>query len=217
MEICSTCGEEVRYGVRDPSPQWPGPRWLHRTDVDHAVTFGVALTPERWQEVEQRKAAQALASSGGKKKAVSEADFEEEVEDIIGPVIIPDPELLGTLVEADFFPPRSGIRQILNLITKTPGWEGWAWRSRGPYLGANGSVLSISDYILIRARGEEVDGVRPFAVASWRDGSFDGPAWIGRLKGGIFSTYPANSTEMKNWIKGTHDLPEAVREPGERP
>ena len=134
-----------------------------------------------------------------------------EPEDAWEPEVLPEPEQRAHPVEPESFPPRSGIRQVLNLIEKTSTWERVSLtHARGPYFGgAKGKDLSISDSVLLKARGVEVDGVRPFAVASWRDGSFDF-AYIGEIRGGRILPRPANATVMKKWITGTLDQPAAV-------
>lgn len=100
-----------------------------------------------------------------------------------------------------------GVRTITNLLAK----QGWELRrlthARGPYVGAKGDVLSISDTIVLGAREAprcERGGLdRPprIAVASWRDGKFDF-AYVGVIRDGTFVTTGANNTAMKAWIKG---------------
>lgn len=82
-----------------------------------------------------------------------------------------------------------------------PGWElRRLTHARGPYVGANGECLSISDTIVLGARQSGLDDGYRIAVASWRDGSFDF-AYTGVVKGGIVATTAANSNALKAWIK----------------
>lgn len=203
-ETCSTCGQEIRFGVRNPTPQWPGPRWLHRDpadDADHIPTHGTLIGTEGWAAIEANKNAMVAERKG--KKDSKAADEEEDNEPVI--VDLPEPEIRATPIPVTDLPPRSGIRQVANLIEKTDGWTlRTLTRSRGPYVGARGQVLSISDMILIRASGEEVDGVRGnrrFVVASWRDGKFDF-AYVGTIAHGVAIPRAANATELKAWIRG---------------
>lgn len=161
------------------------PGWWHREDVDHEAD---PVVPEaRTYELD-----------------------EDGQPVIIEP--LPTPEVECHPVEVDSFPPRSGIRQICSLVIK----QGWELRrlthSRGGYLGAKGQVLSVSDSVVLGARGPaRIDGGVPIAVASWRDGSFDF-AHVGLITGG--SRVPmtkVNSSTLKGWIKG-NDLPDAVPE-----
>lgn len=214
MDICSTCGQEVRFGVRNPTPQWPGPRWLHRDpadDADHIPTHGKCITPEQWATIERNKAEGVAARSKSKKAQEAEEDDADDG-DWIGEEL-PEPELRATDVQVDELAPRSGMRQIANLIGKTDGWElRRLTRARGPWMGARGQVLSISDSLVLAARSEEVDGVRRVAVASWRDGKFHS-AYVGTSKGGRMTTEKANATDLKNWIK--RDLSNPLLEPRE--
>lgn len=229
---CSRCGEEVRYGARGTVLGW-----LHREEKDHAVILGFIASDEekaRWEseldkertrmvtktkgkgdnkttyEVEETYTARTLNLKGDAKKE-AEADDDEDV----SVEVIPEPEQRATPVEIDSFAPRSGIRQILNLIEKTPEWEIVSLTaSRGPYIGSSGKVLSISDVVLLRAR--EVDSSPHLAVASWRDGAFDF-AYTGVLQDGVVTSTAANSMALKAWIKGESrdrqpDLPPALEE-----
>lgn len=177
-ETCAACGQEVRWGWRhDREAYW------HREDVDHPPIFGNALTPEQW-EVTRR----ALAEARGEKADEEEASHEIE------PI-----EVHARDVTIDEFPPRSGIRQVINLITKQ-GWELVSVRhARGPYMGARKS-LGVSDVHVVKARGPvRLDGTTPVAVASWRDLDFDF-AYIGVLP----HLERVKSTDLKAWIKGKY-------------
>lgn len=91
-----------------------------------------------------------------------------------------------------------------------PGWElRRLTRARGPYIGSSGEALSVSDTIVLGARGPEVDGEYRIAVASWRDGSFDF-AWTGVVRGSAVVTEQANSNALKAWIKDTPHEPDPV-------
>lgn len=230
---CSRCGEEVRYGARGNVLGW-----LHREEKDHAVILGFIASDEekaRWEseldkertrmvtktkgkgdnkttyEVEETYTARTISMTTEAKKAEAEADDDEDVT----VEVIPEPEQRATPVEVDSFAPRSGIRQILNLLSgdhknRVEGWELVSLTaSRGPYIGSSGKVLSISDVVLLRAR--EVDSGPHLAVASWRDGSFDF-AYTGVLHDGVVTSTAANSMALKAWIKGesrdNHEAPD---------
>lgn len=122
------------------------------------------------------------------------------------PEELPPVEVVSTPVDPKDERVPGGVRTITNLLPKHD-WELVRLTyARGPYVGGKGKVLSISDTILLKARGQEVDGTRPIAVASWRDGKFDF-AYIGEIKASTIRPRPANATDMKNWIKGTYDQP----------
>lgn len=189
---CSRCGQEVRFGTRGSDPKWPGPRWLHRDEVDHVPVLGQPMGAERWEQA-MAMVAQRVAGKN------AEEDTDEEADTEWG--LIPEPEMRSTPVAPDEFPPRSGIRQIHALVEKSEGWEVRRFTaSRGPYVGAKGTVLSISDFVVLGAAGPTLDGHTKVAVAFWRDGSFDG-AYIGTAARGVITSQPANSKQMKEWIR----------------
>lgn len=224
-ETCSRCGEEVRYGVRGTTTGW-----LHREDGDHVAILGRIATTEdkaRWQ-AELLVPRERLASKAVDRCPTYQALWPLEVyttaehditrdkdperrrlrlielhgqdPDYVEP--IPDPEVVRHDVEVDSFPPRSGIRQMVNLVLKADGWElRRLTHARGPYLGSNGKVLSISDTIVMSARSKVDDGYA-IVVCSWRDGAFD-TGYTGVIKGGVITPNPATSTAIKAWIKET--------------
>lgn len=215
-ETCSRCGEEVRWGWRHGRQAY----W-HRLDVDHLPLFGTIITPE--MRAEHDRLADVVRSRVNEKTGETEwytsrtyhthgvsktPDLrwlreDEEGEDAVG--TLPEPEQRATPVEVTDLPARSGMRQIANLVVKTPGWElRRLTKARGPYLGAAGKMLGISDSLVLGAVGPRgVDESRPGAVASWRDGAYDS-GYIGYIAEGVFATDPANSTELKDWIKREH-------------
>lgn len=224
-ETCGACGQEVRLGSRpDNSPR----RWLHREDVDHDAVLGRPMTEAdlaeverqldlprtrpvvkdgveveetytvreldlaRWRKSEKFRAMEAAEAA----LHPDEVEEEEEVE------TLPPVEVYAHDADPADFAPRSGIKQVINLIGKTPGWELVNIRhARGPYIGASGQCLSISDTHVVRGRAPQLDGTVRVAVASWRDGAFDF-AFIGTIKDGHLSTSKVDATTMKNWIKG---------------
>lgn len=119
---------------------------------------------------------------------------------------LPPVEVWAHDVDPADFAPRSGIKQVINLIGKTDGWELVSVRhARGPYVGSKGELLSISDTHVVKARGPVgLDGDRRVAVASWRDGKFDF-AFTGTIQGGRLSPTKVDATTLKNWIKGKHE------------
>lgn len=213
MITCGRCGEEVRYGTRGSTTGW-----LHRTDVGHQAILGRPASPEDLAEIErqldlprERTRADGTVEAYTtrqndleryrKNKKFREAE-ERETQDDIEVEPLPPPEVPCEPIGVDSFAPRSGIRQVINLVAKQ-GWElRRLTRARGPYVGADGSLLSISDTVVLGARGPSgFDGTTRVAVASWRDGKFDF-AFTGTLKDGRLSTTKADATTMKNWIKG---------------
>lgn len=182
---CFTCKQEVRWGWRHGRKAW----W-HREDVDHAVILGEGSTPELHAQLAEADKARAAAKAKGKKK-----DAEDDVEEMTWPTELPEPEVRCTPVERNDPRVPGGAKTILNLLEK----EDWELRrltyARGPYIGANGKILSISDSIVLGA----VDGEDSAIVAFWRDGKFNGAMTVFKhqLEG------RPNATELKNWIKGT--------------
>jgi hypothetical protein len=184
--VCSRCGEEVRFGFRDGVKGWH-----HRESVDHIARHGhsvpyiAADAPVVIEEAPLR-----------------DGDDDEPVDPALQDAVV---EVWSHPVDPDSFAPRSGIKQVINLIEKTDGWERRRLtHARGPYKGAKGQVLSISDTIVLGARCDLLDGSARIAVASWRDGKFDF-AFIGIIKDGRLAPDKVDATTMKNWIKGTHD------------
>lgn len=192
-QTCSKCGQEVRYGRRDGITGW-----LHRESTDHLPLFGGPLHTSERQAVIEASLAEMAARGNAKDKDDTEEEYVHEE--------IPEPEQRAYPLEVDDLPARSGMLQIANLILgknkdKVQGWELVnITRSKGPYVGARGQVLSISESTLIRARGPMVDTGQRVAVASFRDGGFDF-AYTGILKDRVVATQPANFTGLKAWIK----------------
>lgn len=210
-QTCSRCGQEVRYGQRGLVTGW-----LHREDVDHQPIFGHIWTPEDQEHVEREYREVVRTMEDGTTYTTAEfdilkdkdaerrkrrlAEFRSEGPDHAPP--IPEPEVRAHPLEVADLRPGSGMRQIATLVTKTDGWElRRVTGSRGPYVGSAGGVLSISDTIVIGARGPEVDEGVKVAVASWRDDSFDF-AYAGLIRGDRCFTHKVNATELKTWIKG---------------
>lgn len=184
--VCSRCGEEVRFGFREGMKGWH-----HREAVDHVARHGHAVEHLNLRAV------------------VDEPVETDEDDEPVGP--LPPVEVPAHPADPDDFPPRSGIRQVINLVEKTEGWERAALTSsRGPYMGAKGQCLSISDVTVLKARQVVLDGSVRIAVASWRDGKFDF-AYIGIIKDHRLSPARVDASSMKNWIKGTYDLPDPVQ------
>lgn len=211
-EVCSTCGEELRHGVRPPVET---DRWLHREDVDHLPTLGYLMTAEDWARIEIQLDEPRIATDGSvyttrqydhareatarakvEKKAV-EAGRAEEPE----PIELPEPEVRATpITRGD---PRfpGGCATIANLADKN-GWRWTATYSRGPRTHAtHGNLLSISDWVIMRLALD--DGVRR-AVGFWCDTKFT-HAWLAELdvknwRYNIFGS--ANSNGLKAYIRG---------------
>ena len=223
-EVCGRCSEEIRYGVRSGMLAW----W-HREHVDHIPMHGRPVSAADLAEIERQHTQVVRYYDDGTAYTTAEHDImrDKDVDrrrcrlaalhgedpDYIEP--LPPIEVYAHDVDPADFAPRSGIKQVVNLIPKQ-GWELRAVKhARGPYIGSDGSCLSISDTHVVKARGPvEVDGSTPFVVASWRDGKFDF-AYIGIFKNGRLSPTKVDATTMKNWIKGNRDLPDTLQEPGE--
>jgi len=146
----------------------------HREVVDHLPVFGNMTSPPVRIQVEDEEADQG----------------------------VPEIEIPCHPIDPSELPPRSGLRQVANLVEK----QGWELRRlthvRGPYVGAKDKVLSISDVIVLGARGPaRLDGTVPVVVGSWRDGKFDF-GYIGVIQDGRLSPRKVDATSMKNWIKG---------------
>jgi hypothetical protein len=211
MVECSRCGEEVRYGKRGLTTGW-----LHRVDGDHVAILGHIMTPEEAANLVHQDREVVRYFDDGTSYTTAEFDIlrDKDVDRrkrrlaelhgtaVDAPVVIPEPEVPQRPVTVDDFAPRSGTRQVFNLVAKQ-GWEMVsATFTRGPYLGADGSVLSISDCHVQRSRGpRRIDGSLPVAVASWRDGSFDF-AYVGVISDGRLESRKVDSNTMKKWIKG---------------
>jgi len=228
MTLCGSCGEEVRFGSRNGLTAW----W-HREDVDHHAVLGQPHTAEMQAEIERQLDLPRTRTVTRSKKVkgetiswteeeiytVRQLDLEryrkskkfrdmealehadEDDDDPVAP--LPPVEIPRHDVEVADLPPRSGMRQIANLILKTEGWElRRVTAARGPYTGSRGELLSISDSLVIGGV-YNVDTTKRWVVGSWRDGKFDF-AYAGtgnRLHRKI------NATEMKDWIRG-NDLPD---------
>ncbi len=185
-ETCARCGDEVRYGRRGDVTGW-----LHRDEVDHAPVFGVLWTAEQAEEMErQRHVPRVRYDKDGsevvyttaqhdlakmKKAKREEARQEEEGDYELEPVQVYSTPLPlkgrmfvgcpdGSMAEAAV---PGGARTIINLADRI-GWRvDRLTYSRGPFIGASGVSLGISDYVVLRVR---LDEGRIAGVASWRDG-----------------------------------------------
>lgn len=127
-------------------------------------------------------------------------DLEEAGEDFEP---IPPAEILARPHDPDELPPRSGLRQMWNLIEKTPGWHNLGLTySRGPRVGSKGTYLgNMADCIVLRAYQDAgLDGSVRVAVGSWEDGAFDF-AYIGTIRKGRLAPERVTSKQMKDWIK----------------
>jgi len=221
-ETCSRCGQEVRWGWRDGREGY----W-HREAVDHVPIFGHIQTEDERAEIERqldlprekfiptktgwpllfdivpyttREADQAKMSKAARERAEEEDGGHVDVE-------LPPMEIERHTVTADDFDPRSGIRRVFKVLTQA-GWEITRFTaSRGPYLGAKGNMLSVSDRVVLHGRGPTIldgslDECHAVAVASWRDGGFDGG--FGSLVNHTTKNAtlePLNATELATWIK----------------
>lgn len=222
MILCGSCREEIRFGHRNGQAGW----W-HRLDVDHHAVLGQPHTADWAAEIERQLDLPRTRMAPGvsahcptyqglwpeevyttrehdlaryrKKKSFREAEAREADDDELV-FELPPVEIPCHPIDPAEFAPRSGIRQIVNLVFKS-GWElVRLTHARGPYVGSKGELLSISDTIVLGARMQVLDGSTHVAVASWRDGKFDF-AFIGTIRNCHLSTRKVNATEMKDWIK----------------
>lgn len=215
-ETCSRCGEEIRFGTREPVSS---PRWLHAAEADHEVLHGQPYTAAMQVETERQRHLPRFREdkdgnviqyttaewerskySKAKRDQLDEAELGDDIE--VEP--LPEPEVRARDIEVSEFAPRSGIRQVYNVVDRTPGWSIINLHyARGPRTGAQGQLLGISDSVVLRAKQDRaLDGTVRVAVASWLDGAFN-IAWIGTIgSDNVLRPNLANSTEMKDWIKG---------------
>jgi hypothetical protein len=193
-QTCSRCGQEVRYGKRGGITGW-----LHREDVDHMPIFGGPLwTPELQARLEASLAEMAARGKADKKKD-SDPTNEDDGPDVWD--AIPEPEVRCTDVPITDLRPRSGILQMVNLINRTDGWTlKRITYARGPWVGARGQVLSISDHHKVSALGPVLDTGQRFVVASWRDMEFK-TGYVGVIRGRVIYPEPRNSNDIKTFIK----------------
>lgn len=193
VSVCSRCGGETRFGLRDGAEAW----W-HRGTVDHCPCHGHNVLPVRGT-------------------STPKMEDEEVVEGMQAAQV----EVRAHDVDPGEFPGTSGIRQLVNLVTgearvapsgkpsrskghppAAPGWELVNLQhARGPYRGARGEVLSVSDSHVLRARARRVDGTVDVAVASYRDLKFDF-AYVGTIRDGSLAVRQVGSDDLKKWIKG---------------
>lgn len=174
--VCPSCGAEVRFGVRSRDPGW----W-HRDEVDHTCPVP-SIPPEVVEVVEIPQPEVRAIKMDPSLKRVFLATSDGGLADCTLP---------------------GGCRTVLNAL----GRQNWTLRSlkyaRGPYKGASGSVLSISNMVLLKARGPvQLDGTSRFVVASWRDTKFD-HGYTGVVERGVIRPTPANAKELSAWIKGS--------------
>lgn len=194
---CAFCGEEVRWGWRHGRLAW-----LHREDVDHDVKFGNYLKPGEWDEITARLAEglkfRTKRTNDGQEEAREETSHELEPIEVRS-VPMPHKGRMfvgcsdGSVAVATV---PGGTRTLLNLAAKQ-GWEVLRLTySRGPYLGALGGSLGVSDSVLCILGGPVVDGGRLWAVASWRDGEAD---WAMQITKGHSTLVGMKA--LTTWIK----------------
>jgi len=199
MDVCSTCGEEVRWGQREGGQRG----YLHREEVDHMPTFGPKTSPERYMEILAGHRAFTV-----NKEAERKDHEDEEGSDVIEPVEVPCTPIPLPLLKVRT--PTGGTTKTgkpamatsyAARIEPAPGFEldiaipggvnttlsaaaaaGWEVRrltySRGPFLSSSGKSLGVSDFVVIGLAGPMVDGGRVYGVASWRDGKSYFGWWI---------------------------------------
>lgn len=216
-ETCSVCDQEVRWGWRDGREAY----W-HREAADHEPVFGRIFTAEDKARVDaeldrvrtrvndkgevQEYTARTLSKT---KKARDEAEEDDDTgSDVLEPIEVhcTDMPHKGVFeIGGREVAVPGGVRTVLNLAAKQDWDVERLTYSRGPYLGANGKSLGVSDCVVLRLRGPVVDGAQLRGVASWRDGKAD---WAWRLDGRT-TTRLENMTALKNLIKEAPCLTQA--------
>lgn len=218
-EVCThdDCGQEVRWGYRDGRQAW----W-HRDDVGHEPIFGRRMTAADKAEVERQldlPRERAKPTKTGfpllyeietytargylldrMKKAARDRLLEEGLDEdeiaALQQVDIPDPEVRKIPIERNDPRCPQGARNLMNAAARA-GWEVRRLTySRGPWLGANGNVLSISDIVACGV----VDSDQTVAVACWRDGKVVS-AWLGSREGDRIPMGLTTITDIKTRMK----------------
>jgi hypothetical protein len=172
-ETCAVCGQEVRWGWRDGVLAY----W-HRETVDHTPKFGRLMQPGEWEQM-------MAAVAEGQRFRNKKNDLESEATEIqearpLEPIEVRSTSMphkgslsLDTPDGPREVPVPGGVRTLLNLAERLGDWEVLRLTyARGPYLGANGSSLGVSDSITLMMRST-LDSKPVYAVASWRDGKSD--------------------------------------------
>ena len=231
-ETCGRCGEEIRYGTRDgvtkfwhrgPVDHEPahGRPWTpedsarQQAELDRLRVRPIGEPDEEGFQKIEFYTVRRFGLKGDAAKAYDALHAPEEaalppVEVWCHPVAPDDPlvpqgaRLLAELVSGvTRVTPKGKSSKSPKHPPMAPGWElRRLTHARGPYVGANGECLSISDTIVLGARQTGLDDGYRIAVASWRDGAFDF-AWTGVVKGNVAHTDRANSNALKAWIKDT--------------
>jgi hypothetical protein len=211
VTLCGRCGEEVRKGWRDGVEAW----W-HRDHVDHVAVLGRPFTAADKAEVERQldlprvrtnkdgeeehytaRELQVKAMNKAARDRLLEEGLDEEEIAAIQQVEIPEPEVRKTPIErADERCPQ-GARNLMNAASKAEWEVRRLTYSRGPWLGAKGNVLSISDMVVCGV----VDSDRRYGVASWRDGKVVS-AWYGEREGDRVPMALTTITDLKKRMKG---------------
>jgi len=216
-ETCRRCEQEVRWGWRGGADGW----W-HREVADHPPLFGQTVTAEMLVEIErQNHVARCLGA--GTSSTTAEFDFkrmkkaardaaeaerenpEEEETHELEPIEVYSTDLPlkgrvfvgcsdGSVAVAAV---PGGARTIINLAHKV-GWEVWRLTyARGPWVGANGGSLGVSDNVILIVKGPPaLDGTPRLGVGSWRDGK---SKWAWRIENN--HTYRVGANELKAWMK----------------
>jgi hypothetical protein len=215
-EICTSdgCGQEVRHGWRDGKKGW----W-HREAVDHQPIFGRRFTDADKAKVEleldvvrtrQRttkdgevvteeytaRGERLRAMNKAKREKLLEEGLDEEEIAALHQICIPEPEVRKTTIERSDERCPQGARNLMNAAAKA-GWEVRRLTySRGPWLGAKGNVLSISDLVACGV----VDSDKRYGVACWRDGKVVS-AWYGEREADRVPMALTTITVLKNKMK----------------
>lgn len=214
-QTCSTCHQEVRWGWRDGREGW----W-HRDPVDHQPVFGrrfnvadaaevqrqldlprTRLDKDGNEEIYTARELQVKAMNKAARERMAEEGLDEEEIERMQQVEIPKPEVRKTTIErADERCPQ-GAKNLLNAAAKA----GWQVRrltySRGPWVGAAGQVLSISDLVVVGVVDQAVDTDYRYGVACWRDGKVVS-CWYGERDGDRVPMELTTITHLKNIMKG---------------
>lgn len=197
-ETCSRCGQEVRRGYRDGRLAWWHREAVDHEPVFGNASYDkaeverqrhlpreryVKVNPEGFPllfEIETYTAAEVelKAMSKAARDRAAEEDEDAEPEHPLEPIEVrcTPLNLKGETVVTDVDGRErvtvtpGGARTLINLATKL-GWDVVRLTyARGPYIGAKGGSLGVSDSVVLVVRGPVLDGSNVYGVASWRDG-----------------------------------------------
>jgi hypothetical protein len=200
---------------------------MHREPTDHQVALGNLFTDADKAEAErQRHLPRVRIDKDGNEEHYTTAELEhralkKSIREDEDDYVPPSPEPIEcyateinhkgttdvTIVDGSVrqVTTPGGARTILNLAAKV-GWEVLRLSySRGPYIGARGESLGVSDILILVVRAPIVDGIVNGGVASWRDDKSD---WAWLVSDG--KTTNVGVRELTTFMKESPRAPEAA-------